>query len=70
MENMQKGMKRKIVLLVGLIAIIVALITTMVVVKVNKQKENFAKANPELAKAMEYDRTRRRRKRGWNGWPR
>ena len=55
MENMQKGMKRKIGLLVGVIAIIVALIITMVVVKVNKQKENFAKANPELAKAMEYD---------------
>ena len=55
MENMQKGMKRKIVLLVGLIAIIVALIVTMIVVKINKQKENFAKANPELAKAKEYD---------------
>ena len=55
MENEQKGMKRKIGLLVGVIVIIVALIVTMVVIKVNKQKENFAKANPELAKAMEYD---------------
>ena len=55
MENKQKGMKEKLILLGGLIAIIIAVIVAVVVVNINKQKENFAKANPELAKAMEYD---------------
>ena len=53
MKNKQKGMKVKLILLGGLVAIIIAAI--IAVVMVNKQKENFAKANPELAKAMEYD---------------
>ena len=55
MKNKQKGMKEKLILLGGLIAIIIAIIVTVVVVNINRQKENFAKANPELAKAMEYD---------------
>ena len=53
MENKQKGMKVKLILLGGLVAIIIAAI--IAVVMVNKQKENLAKANPELAKAMTYD---------------
>ena len=53
MENKQKGMKVKLILLGGLVAIIIAAI--IAVFMVNKQKENFAKANPELAKAMTYD---------------
>ena len=53
MKNIQEGIKIKLTLIGGIIAILLVLLTTVIMQSI--KRDNIIKANPELGRAMNYE---------------